>query len=59
MKVKREELTQKEEKNILLNFLKQTREGEYAKIDESSLRYPRIKEHREPYYEEEYYYSIR
>lgn len=59
MKVAREELKQKEER-ALLAFLKQTREGKYAKIDESSLSYPRIKEQREePYYEDEYYYSVR
>jgi len=52
-------LKQKEEK-VLLTFLKQTREGKYAKIDESSLCYPRIKEQREkPYYEDEYYCSVR
>jgi len=58
-KVKMEELKQNNEEKVLLNFLKQTREGEYAKIDESSLLYLRIKECREPYYEEEYYYSVR
>lgn len=59
MKVTKEELKQKEEK-ALLTFLKQTREGKYAKIDESLLSYPRIKEQREePYYEDEYYYSVR
>ena len=59
MKVTREELKRKEERT-LLTFLKQTREGKYAKIDESLLSYPRIKEQREePYYEDEYYYSVR
>lgn len=54
-----EELKKKNEEKVLLNFLKKTREGEYAKIEDSSLRYLRIKEHREPYCEEEYYYSVR
>ncbi|HOQ30983.1 MAG TPA: hypothetical protein PLA12_00575 [Candidatus Hydrogenedens sp.] len=53
------ELDEKEEK-ILLTFLKQTKEGKYAKIDESSLLYLRHEELREEiYYEDEYYYSIR
>jgi hypothetical protein len=44
----------------LITFLKRTKDGEYAKIDRSALVYPRVKEQREPYYnEEEYYYSLR
>ncbi len=59
MEVKGEGLEGKEER-ALLTFLKQTREGKYAKIDESSLSYSRLKEEREePYYEDEYYYSVR
>jgi len=59
MEAKKKELRQKEEK-ALLTFLKQTREGKYAKIDESSLPYSRLKEQREEtYYEDEYYYSVR
>ena len=59
MKPKRKELRQKEEK-VLLTFLKQTRKGKYAKINESSLPYLRVKEQREEdYSEDEYYYSIR
>ena len=59
MEVKKKELRQNEEK-VLLTFLKQTREGKYAKVDESSLPYSRLKEQREePYYEDEYYYSVR
>jgi len=60
MKAKNTELRQKEEK-ALLTFLKQTREGRYAKIDESSLPYARLKVQREKTYEDEdeYYYSIR
>ncbi|HHT9124055.1 MAG TPA: hypothetical protein ACFYEF_14395 [Candidatus Wunengus sp. YC63] len=52
--------TRQNEKKVLLTFLKQTREGKYAKVDESSLSYSRLKEQREePYYEDEYYYSVR
>ena len=59
MEVKRSELRRKEEK-ALLTFLRQTQEGKYAKIDESSLSYSRLKEQREePCYEDEYYYSVR
>ncbi len=58
MEAKRKELRQKEEK-ALLTFLKRTREGKYAKIDESSLPYVRIKEQKEEIYEDEYYYSVR
>ncbi|HGE72068.1 TPA: hypothetical protein ENX78_14615 [Candidatus Poribacteria bacterium] len=54
----KKELREKEE--ALLTFLKQTREGKYTKIDESSQPYSRLKEQREEvYYEDEYYYSIR
>ncbi|NIA23199.1 MAG: hypothetical protein GWP03_03445 [Proteobacteria bacterium] len=58
MEAKKKELRQKEEK-ALLTFLKQTREGKYAKVDESSLPYSRLKEQREEIYEDEYYYSVR
>ena len=59
MEARRKELRQKEEKALLV-FLKQTREGMYAKVDESSIAYSRLKERREePYYEDEYYYSVR
>ncbi len=58
MEEKSKEAREKEEK-ALLTFLKQTREGKYAKIDESSLPYARLKEQREEVYTEEYYYSVR
>lgn len=45
MKLKRKELRQKEEK-ALLTFLKQTRKGKYARMDEASLPYLRVKEQR-------------
>jgi hypothetical protein len=44
---------------VFLNFLKKTKEGKYAKIEESSILYTRIKEQRmELSYEDEYYYSV-
>ncbi|MBM4136331.1 MAG: hypothetical protein FJ241_05790 [Nitrospira sp.] len=50
---------EKEEK-ALITFLKRTKEGKYAKVDKSSLLYPRVKEQREPSYsDEEYFYSLR
>ncbi len=44
----------------LLSFLKQTKDGKYAKVDESSLAYARIKEEREEVeaFTETYYYSL-
>ena len=45
MEVKMDGKREKEEK-VLLTFLKQTREGKYAKIDENSLLYSRVKEKR-------------
>jgi len=58
MESKNEELDKKEK--ALLTFLKLTREGKYAKVDESSLPYSRLKEQREEiYYEDEYYYNYR
>ena len=58
MKVKKKELRRKEEK-ALLTFLKKTKKGKYAKIEESSLPHSRINEQREESYEDIYYYSIR
>ncbi len=59
MEVRIDELRQKEEETLLV-FLKRTKEGMYAKVDESSIAYRRVKEQREePYYEDEYYYSVR
>ncbi|MHB8278691.1 MAG: hypothetical protein ACYDIA_13700 [Candidatus Humimicrobiaceae bacterium] len=46
--------------DIMLNFLEKTKNGEYAKIEKSSLEYTRINEQTESINssEEEYYYSI-
>lgn len=50
----------KDKEEALITFLKRTKDGKYAKIDERQLVYPRVKEQREPYYnDEEYYYGIR
>jgi len=49
--------------NILLSFLKRTKDGKYAEVERSSIPYSRIKEEGsfvEIYEEdEEYYYSCR
>jgi len=50
--------TIKQQKNVLLTFLKQTKDGKYAKIEKSSLPYSRLQEQREETYYEEYYYSM-
>lgn len=49
-----------QEEKSLLSFLKQTKQGKYAKIDESSLDFVRVKEEREEIdaYTETYYYSF-
>jgi hypothetical protein len=45
---------------LLLSFLRRTREGKYAPIDQSSLPYSRIIEESETVEssEEEFYYSV-
>jgi len=50
----------KHEKETLLAFLRRTKEGKYAPIEESALPYSRITEETETVEspEEEYYYSI-
>lgn len=59
MKTKEKKLDAKEEK-ALLTFLQRTKEGKYAKIDENSIVYTRIKIQREETYaDEEYLYSVR
>lgn len=47
-----------DEKKALISFLKATRDGKYAKIEESSLPYSRIIE-KTIVVEDEYYYSFR
>lgn len=50
----------KDEEQVLLSFLRRTKEGKYAPIDESSLPYSRIIEESETVEssEEEFYYSV-
>ncbi len=59
MKTKEKKMNSSEEK-ALLTFLQRTKEGKYAKIDENSLTYTRIRIQREEAYsDEEYVYSVR
>ena len=48
------------DEEMLLTFLKRTKEGKYALIEESSLPYSRIDQQTETleFVEEEYYYSM-
>lgn len=49
-----------ESEQILLTFLRQTREGKFAKVDEYSLKLLRASERTESDYgEEQYLYSMR
>ena len=51
---------EEQERKSLLTFLQLTKEGKFAKIEESSLDYIRIMEQsEEPIPQEEYYYSVR
>lgn len=44
---------------VLLTFLKQTKDGAYARVDENSFPYSRLEVMREELCEDEFYYSIR
>ncbi len=48
------------EEQTLLNFLRQTKQGKYAEIDDNSLDYARVKEERSlvDAFTEIYYYSL-
>lgn len=56
----RKPIDEKGKERLLLSFLKQTKEGRYAPIDESSLPYSRVDEETENIesVEEEFYYGI-
>jgi hypothetical protein len=58
MKTEKKEKEIIEEEKVLISFLKATKEGKYAKVEETSLPYSRIKEET-VIIEDEYYYSIR
>lgn len=60
MQKKALKVKEKEKEQLLLSFLKRTREGKYAPIDESSLPYARVSEEREVVeeLEDEFYYGV-
>lgn len=58
MDIKTRKEEPKTEEKPLLAFLKATKEGQYAKVEETSLPYSRIKEEA-IIVEGEYYYGIR
>ncbi|MEW6573740.1 MAG: hypothetical protein AB1374_08930 [Bacillota bacterium] len=58
MKKETKEVPRQHEEEALLTFLKQTKDGKYAKIDENLLRYLRVEPQR-CCLDEEYYYSLR
>ncbi len=58
MKGKDEKKKNKSEEEELISFLKATKEGKYAKIEETSLSYSRLQEET-IIIEDEYYYSVR
>jgi len=48
-----------EKKDTLIKFIKQTKNGDYAQVGETSLKYSRVKESRNEYNDEEQYlYSL-
>jgi len=55
MRAQKEEMERKE---AILTFLRLTREGKFAEIEESSMVYTRMKEQREDPPQEEYFYSL-
>jgi hypothetical protein len=58
MKKKESENTLTKEMRVLLTFLKLTKEGKYALIEESSLPYARTEEQPGVLCEDQYIYSI-
>jgi|GEM_PF-6017120 len=47
------------DKQTLIKFVCETKDGKYAKINEDSIKYSRMDEKTEENYETEYYYGIR
>ena len=56
----KKEIEKNAKEEILLSFLKKTKDGKYAVIDQGSLNYARIKERRETIesYSDIYYYNL-
>lgn len=60
MRIKKKEIKKKQNSDQLLRFLTLTKEGKYAQIEKSSLKYTRLKEERADIdiCEEQYYYGL-
>jgi hypothetical protein len=58
MKINKDKKNQVKEIEVLLTFLKLTKEGRYATIEESSLPYSRIEEQPEGFCEDQYIYGM-
>ena len=59
--MRKRKLVEAHKEERLLKFLKLTKTGKYAAIEESSLPYARVKEEREEdidIYQEDYYYTL-
>lgn len=59
--MKKDKSFKRSNEDCLLNFLQKTKEGKYAKIEQSSLSFIRIREKSElvePAPEESFYYSV-
>jgi len=59
--MRKRKLVEARKEERLLKFLKLTKTGKYAPIEESSLPYARVKEEREEdvdIYQEDYYYAL-
>jgi len=48
----------KKDQEVILKFLRQTKEGKYAVVEKSSLKYTRIQDEIPEINEEIYYYSL-
>jgi hypothetical protein len=58
MRIKKVKKTDVKEIDVLLTFLKLTKEGRYAVVEESSLPYSRIEEQPETLCEEQFIYGM-
>ncbi|KHE93438.1 MAG: hypothetical protein K8F52_05730 [Candidatus Scalindua rubra] len=59
--MKKDKSQKRSDEQRILNFLQRTKEGKYAKIEQSSLSFVRVREKSEPVDpspEESFYYSV-
>lgn len=55
--MKKHKKAEQNEKKVLLNFIKKTRDGTYSKVDTSATKYIRYKILREPVFDNNYQYD--